>query len=502
MSTTNRSPWLGLIALCLPMLIVSMDVSVLFFAVPFISADLDPSAAQQLWIFDIYGFVLAGLLLTMGSVADRVGHRRLLVIGAVGFSIASLLAAYASSAEMLIGARALLAVSGATLMPSTLALIRHLFTDETQRAKAVATWTAVMTGGVAVGPVISGFLLEHFWWGSVFLINLPVMLLLLVVAPILLPGHTADPSRRIDPWSSLLALATILPVIEGIKTLASDGWALWRLALILVGIVAGALFIGRQQHLAHPLVDVTLLRDRRFATTIWINLIAMFGILGNAIIMTQYLQSVLGYSPLSAALWSLVPSVAIGFVAPLAATLSARVGRPPVMVGGLLLAASGFAVLAGFTTTDSLGVVLIGATFLAAGLVGTSTMVYDYVVGVAPPERAGSVAGLLETTSELGGALGIAILGSVVNVLYRNTFDFSGPAPAAAHKSLAGALAAARTWPGESGAALVGAGRSAYVHGLVGAGIVGAVLLVLTAGAAFGLLRGSSRPAPEREPAA
>ncbi len=183
MTAPARSPWPGLAALCLPMLIVSMDVSVLFFAVPFISADLNPTAAQQLWIFDVYGFVLAGLLLSMGAVADRVGHRRLLVIGATGFGIASVLAAYAGSAEMLIAARALLAVAGATLMPSTLALVRHLFVDEKARTKAVAIWTAVMTGGVAVGPIISGALLEHFWWGSVFLVNLPVMIMLLVAAP-------------------------------------------------------------------------------------------------------------------------------------------------------------------------------------------------------------------------------------------------------------------------------------------------------------------------------
>jgi MFS transporter, DHA2 family, multidrug resistance protein len=486
---TTRSPWLSLTALCLPMLIVSMDVSVLFFAVPFISADLDPSPAQQLWIFDIYGFVLAGLLLTMGAVADRVGHRRLLLIGAVGFSVASVIAAYASSAEMLIGARALLAVSGATLMPSTLALVRHVFTDDTQRAKAVATWTAVMTGGVALGPIISGILLEHFWWGSVFLINIPVMVLLLVVAPILLPGDTGDRTRRVDALSSLLALITILPVIEGIKTLAADGWSPARLAYLVVGAAAGLMFVRRQRHLAEPLVDLTLFADRRFSTTIWINLIAMFGILGNAIMMTQYLQSVLGKSPLSAALWSLVPSVAIVFVAPLSAVLATRIGRPPVMIGGLLIGGGGFLILATFTTGDSLMTVLIGATFLAGGLVATSAMVYDYVVGVAPAERAGAVAGLLETTSELGGALGIAVLGSVVNMVYRNTFEYSGAAEDPARESLGGALATARELPATTFDAVVDAARIAYVNGVAVASTVGAMVLVLTALAAVRLLR-------------
>ena len=183
----GRREWIALAVLILPILIASMDVSVLFFAVPFIAQDLQPTATQQLWIFDVYGFVLAGLLLTMGSLGDRIGRRRLLLIGAVAFSAASLLAAYAQSAEMLIAARAVLGVAGATLMPSTLALIRNLFHDETDRTKAVAIWSAALTGGVALGPIISGVLLEHYWWGSVFLINIPAMLLLLVTAPFLLP---------------------------------------------------------------------------------------------------------------------------------------------------------------------------------------------------------------------------------------------------------------------------------------------------------------------------
>ncbi|WP_020106827.1 MFS transporter [Nocardia sp. 348MFTsu5.1] len=486
---STRSPWFSLAALCLPMLIVSMDVSVLFFAVPFISADLDPSPAQQLWIFDIYGFVLAGLLLAMGAVADRIGHRRLLLIGAAGFSVASVLAAYATSAEMLIGARALLAVSGATLMPSTLALVRHIFTDETQRAKAVATWTAVMTGGVAVGPIISGILLEHFWWGSVFLINIPVMVLLVIVAPILLPGDTGDRKRRIDALSSLLVLITILPVIEGVKAIAADGWSPAHVAYLVLGVAAGLMFVRRQHHLAEPLVDLTLFADRRFSTTIWINLIAMFGILGNAIMMTQYLQSVLGRSPLSAAVWSLLPSIAIALVAPLAAVLASRIGRPPVMVGGLLVAGGGFVILAAFTTTDSLVSVLVGATFLAGGLVATSAMVYDYVVGVTPAERAGAVAGLLETTTELGGALGIAILGSVVNMVYHNTFQYSGASDDSARESLGGALAIARGLPANTGDALVDAARAAFVNGVAVASLVGAVVMVLTALAAIHLLR-------------
>src|ERR1700712_297288 len=221
----GRKEWAALTVLLLPLLLVSMDVSVLYFAVPFSSEDLTPTATQQLWIFDVYGFVLAGLLLTMGSLGDRIGRRKLLLIGAVGFSLASLVAAYSQSAEMLIGARALLGVAGATLMPSTLGLIRNMFHDAKQRSTAIAIWTAVMTGGIALVPVLSGFLLEHFWWGSVFLINIPAMVLLLALGPVLVPEVRTPGRSRFDLVSSGLSLAAVLPIIYGIKEWAAQGFA-------------------------------------------------------------------------------------------------------------------------------------------------------------------------------------------------------------------------------------------------------------------------------------
>ncbi|GAC01692.1 putative drug resistance transporter [Gordonia namibiensis NBRC 108229] len=485
----TRSPWFALIALCLPMLIVSMDVSVLFFAVPYIAADLGPTPEQQLWIFDVYGFVLAGLLLTMGSVADRVGHRRLLMIGATGFGVASLVAAFATSAGLLIGARALLAVAGATLMPSTLAMIRHVFDDAGQRAKAIAAWNAVLAGGVAVGPVISGLLLEHFWWGSVFLINVPIMAALLVAAPLLLPGDTATPSRRIDVLSAALALAAVLPAVAAIKNLAADGVTPGRLAVLGAGVLAGVLFVLRQRRIDEPMVDVGLLAERRFGGSMWLNLICLFALLGNAILMTQYLQSVLGYSPLRAALWSLLPSVAVAAVAPAAAVIAQRVGRQTVIVAGLVTGAAGFSVLASCTGTDSILPIMVGASVLAAGIVATTSMIADYVVGVAPAERAGATSGLLETSSEFGGALGIAILGSVVNAVFRTSFP-SELAEGEASRSLAGAVAAVRHLPGEQGAAVLDAARHAFVDGLVLAAWTGAGVLVVSAALAVWMLRG------------
>ncbi|GAA2061368.1 MFS transporter [Williamsia deligens] len=468
-------------ALCLPMLIVSMDVSVLFFAVPDIAADLRPSPAQQLWIFDVYGLVLAGLLLTMGAVADRVGHRRLLVIGATLFCGASLLAAFSTSAEMLIGARAILAIAGATLMPSTLALIRHLFTDDASRATAIGAWSAVMAGGVAVGPIVSGILLEHFWWGSVFLVNVPVMVALLVAAPLLLPGGTGDRTRRIDLLSAALALGAVLPTVGAVKALGTDGLTPTALAVLTAGLALGAVFVQRQLVLPHPLMELRLFSDRQFAAAIAVNLMAMFGVVGNAVLVTQYLQSVLGYSPLAAALWSLAPTVVVAMVAPASPGLAARFGRPVVMAGGLVVAAAGFVTTWG-GGVSSLWVMLAASPLIAGGLVAAATVVADHVVGVAPSDRAGAVAGMLETTSELGGGIGITVLGSVLTAVYRATVDTSVPGVTGpAVDGLAGAVASAGRLGGDAGRAVLDSARTAYVDGIHVASTCAAVLLLLTA---------------------
>ena len=472
----RRSPWLALSVLCLPMLIVSMDVSVLFFAVPGIAADLAPSPTQLLWIFDIYGFILAGGLLTMGAGADRVGHRRLLLAGAAAFSAASILAAFATSVEMLIGARALLAVAGATLMPSTLAMIRHVFDDEAARTKAVATWNAVLTGGVAVGPIISGVLLEHYWWGSVFLINIPVMVVLLVLAPLVLPGDTADPTRRVDLLSSALVLGSILPFIAGVKDIAADGWSASRVGLLAVGFGVGAVFVYRQRVLPDPMLDLRLLADRALATSIWTNLVCFFALLGIA------------------------PSVVVAAAAPLAAGSANRVGRPPVIVAGLLVAASGFVVLGALTGSNSLAVILVGAGMIAAGVVATTAMVTDHVIGIAPRARAGATSGLLETSSELGGALGIAILGSVLNVVYRAKFP-PDLATGEAARSLGGAAAGATHLSASAAAELLTVARGAFVVGQNAASWVAAAILIGTAVVAWVALRsGKVRPEASASP--
>ena len=495
----GRREWVALGVLCLPLLIASMDVSVLFFAVPSIARDLQPSASQLLWIFDVYGFVLAGLLLTMGAVGDRIGRRRLLLLGAAMFSGASLLAAYAPSAEMLILARALLGVGGATLMPSTLALIRNLFLDEADRAKAVAVWSAVLSAGVGLGPVVGGVLLEHFWWGSVFLINVPVMVLLLVAGPVLLPEFRAAGAARIDLLSAGLALGAVLPTVHAVKSFAVDGWSVSAILAAVCGVVLSAVFVRRQRSLANPLVDPALLGDRRVGGAVAVNIGAMFGVMGNAVVTTQYLQSVLGMTPLRAALWGLAPSAAVALAAPAAAALSSNLGRARVMTAGFLVAATGFVAMASIDATSHLAVLLVGAGLVACGTVAILTLVTDYVLGVAPPERAGSVSGLFETTSELGGALGMAVLGSVLAAVYAGRVGDllpTGLAPeaaAGAGDGIAGALAVAASLPQEAGEAVVRAGRTAYLSGMRVTDVVAATVMVGMALLTGLLLRGGER---------
>ncbi|CAL9449616.1 MFS transporter [Streptomyces sp. enrichment culture] len=474
-SRAGRREWTALGVLMLPLMLVSMDVSVLYFAIPAISADLEPSGTQQLWIFDIYAFVLAGLLMTMGSVGDRIGRRRLLLAGAAAFGAASLVAAYANSAEMLIAARAVLGIGGATLMPSTLALVRTMFTDPAQRAKAIALWSGVMTAGVALGSVLSGVLVEYFWWGSVFLVNLPAMALLLVLGPLLLP-ESRDPAPGRFDWPSVpLSMAAVLPVVYGLKEIPSEGWNVRYVVSVTVGLLFAALFVHRQRTVASPMISPALFGGRGFAPAVALNLVSAFGMLGSAFFTTQYLQSVLDKSALEAALWALLPSVPIGFAAPAATSLVQRgVHRAHVVTAGFAIAAGGYALLV-LVGTDSLWLVLAACGVLSSGIVMVMSQLMDLALGTVPVERAGSASSLMETGTEFGGALGMAVLGSIGTAVYRHGVPDS--APAAAHETLGGALAVADRLPGRAGDALATAAREAFTQGMQSAAIAGAVVL-------------------------
>jgi DHA2 family multidrug resistance protein-like MFS transporter len=491
----GRKEWIALGVLALPLLLVSMDVSVLYFAVPFIRADLGVSATEQLWIFDIYGFVLAGMLITMGALGDRIGRRKLLLFGAVAFGLASVAAAYAQTPEQLIAARAVLGIGGATLMPSTLALIRNMFHDAGQRQKAIAFWSAVMLGGISLGPVLGGVLLEHFWWGSVFLINTPAMVLLLVIAPVLLPEFKAPALGRFDLLGSVLSLAAVLPVIWGIKEIAAHGVDLWPVVAVVAGLLVGAAFLQRQRTAAYPMVELGMFRNRAFSGALAANTIGMLALVGNAVYMTQYLQLVLGMSPLKAALWALVPSVAVGGAAPLSTVLAARIDRAYVLGGAFLLAASGFVVLTQIEVASRLWVLLTGSGLLAGGLVMVMALVTEAVVGAVAPERAGSASALMETCSEFGGALGIAVLGSIGTAAYRSDLNLPANLPAGvadgAREGLPAATAAAAQLPAQLHDAVLAAARHAFNHSLNTAALVGSILLIATAVTITLVLRGT-----------
>ncbi|MFI7503136.1 MFS transporter [Streptomyces sp. NPDC049687] len=478
----GRREWTALGVLMLPLLLVSMDVSVLYFAIPAISADLEPSGTQQLWIFDIYAFVLAGLLMTMGSLGDRIGRRKLLLAGAAAFGAASLVAAYAGSAETLIAARAVLGIGGATLMPSTMALIRTMFTDPAQRAKAIGLWSGVMTAGIALGSVMSGVLVEYFWWGSVFLVNLPAMVLLLLLGPVLLP-ESKDPDPGRFDWPSVpLSMAAVLPVIYGLKEIPSEGWHTGYVVSITVGLLFAALFVHRQRTATDPMISPALFRGGGFTPAVVLNLVSSFGMMGSAFFTTQYLQSVLDKSALEAALWALLPSVPIGLAAPMATSLVQKgVNRAYVVTAGFLIGAAGYGLLA-LAGTDSMWLVLIACGVLASGIVMVISQMTDLAMGAAPTERAGSASSLLETGAEFGGALGMAVLGSIGTAVYRHEIPSSAPAPA--RETLGGALAMADRVPG-----LATAAREAFTSGMQGAAIAGTVLLAGAAVAAAVTLR-------------
>jgi DHA2 family multidrug resistance protein-like MFS transporter len=468
----TRREWIGLAVIALPCLLYSMDLTVLNLAVPQLSADLKPTSAQLLWIVDIYGFMVAGWLITMGNLGDRIGRRRLLLIGAAAFGVASVLAAFSKSAEMLIATRALLGIAGATLAPSTLSLIRNMFLDPGERTFAIGVWITSYSAGGAIGPLLGGVLLEHFWWGSVFLAGVPVMVLLLVVGPVLLPEYRDPAARRLDFASVVLSLGAVLPVIYGLKRIAEDGVA-WLPALtIAAGLAAGAAFVRRQRRLADPLIDLRLFRTSAFSASLATYTLGTFIAFGAFLFIAQYLQLVLGLSPLRAGLWML-PFFA-GFVLGSMASppMVQRVRPAYVMAAGLLLAAAGFGLLVQVDVASGLVPLVAGSFFFSLGLAPAFTLTNDLIVGNVAPERAGAASSISETGSELGGALGIAILGSIGTAVYRSAMADAVPAgvppeaASAASATLGAAVAIAEGLPRQLGAELVNAARGAFVQSL------------------------------------
>ena len=502
--------WLGLAVLALPTLLVTMDLSVLFLAVPALSRDLEPTSSEPLWITDIYGFLIAGSLITMGTLGDRIGRRRLLMIGGAAFALASLGAAFSQSAAVLIASRAVLGVAGATLAPSSLSLIRDLFADESQRTFAIGIWMSCFAAGAAVGPLVGGALLESFWWGSVFLINVPVMALMLVLAPRLLPESHNRAAGRFDLAAAALSLVAVLLVVFGVKRIAADGVGGIAAASILAGVAVAAAFIVREARTADPLIDVRLFRVPAFAASLAAMLMATFVMAGMLLFVSQYLQLVRGMGPLEAGVWSLpamLGSIAGSMLAPAAAARSPS-GR--VLVTSLALAGFGLAILATIGAVSALGVLVAGSLTMGLGAGAIGTVATDLVIGTVPPERAGAASGISETAGELGGALGIAVLGSIGAAVYRSQVGdaIAGGATGNRVDDARETLATALEAGSDLSASALAAAADAFVDGFQLAALTGAALLVAVALAAVAVFRWTGRgdkdagigcrPTPER----
>ncbi|QSB03989.1 MFS transporter [Natronoglycomyces albus] len=469
--------WLGLAVLTLPVLLIAIDMTVLGFAVPHLSEDLSPTSAQMLWIVDVYGFVLAGLLITMGSLGDRIGRRRLLMIGAVGFAVASVVAAYSQSAEMLIAARVLLGVAGATLMPSTLSLLRNMFPNESQRLLAIAIWASAFSGGMAAGPLVGGWLLEHFWWGSVFLLAVPVMVVIIGVGPLVLRESRNPEPGKFDFPSVVLSLAAMLPVVYGVKKLATGDNLALALTALVAGLAVGAWFVRRQLRLPHPLIDVRLFTIRTFSASVATNLMIVFSMVAALFFLTQYLQIVLGISPFNAGL-VLLPGLALSVVTSfIAVRLSRWMGLRAIILMGLTTVLAGFVALTQLPESDGAIFVAVAFGLIGVGIGLAETVTNGAILTAAPPARAGAASAISETAYELGGALGVAILGSVLSAFYR--FHLPAEAPAAAKETLGGAVNASRGMEAEEGAALMDAANTAFTNGIHLTSAIGAALVVL-----------------------
>jgi MFS transporter, DHA2 family, multidrug resistance protein len=479
----TRREWAGLAVIALACLLYAMDLTVLTLAVPSISADLHPSSTEMLWIVDIYGFLVAGFLITMGTLGDRIGRRRLLLIGAAAFGAASLLAAFSSSPEMLIASRALLGIAGATLAPSTLSLIRGMFEHDDQRTVAIGIWITSFSVGAAIGPLVGGVLLESFHWGSVFLIAVPVMALLLAIGPRLLPEFKDPDPGRLDLVSAALSLVAVLTVIFGVKAVARDGVDPASAAPVLAGLAFGAIFIQRQRRLAEPMIDLGLFRRPAFSLALGANTLAFAVVFGIEVFVAQYFQLVLGYSPLEAGLWSVPAAAAFVIGSQLTPPLAARVGPPVAMLGGILIAIVGVALLTQAGASDGPGLLVAGLVILSLGMAPLFTLAADLALGSAPPERAGAASGISETSSELGGALGLAMLGTIGTAVYRSETAKALPdgVEGAASDSLAGAVAVADGLPAALAADVLEPAREAFVHGLQVAATVSGALVVAAA---------------------
>ena len=487
--------WASLVVLMLPVLLVSVNNTALSFALPAISQGLHPTASQLLWIVDVYPLILAALLIPMGSLGDRMGRRKMLMIGSTGFGLVSLFAAFAPSAEWLLAARVGIAVFGSMLLPATLSLLRSVFRDDRQRTLAIAIWTAGFSAGAALGPIAGGFLLNHFWWGSVFLLAVPVLLAFLVAAPLILPESKDPHPGPVDPLSIVLAVLTMAPVVYGIKSLATGGSVLHGVLFIAVGALCGLLFARQQVAKDYPMLDLRFFRSPRFSGGLSVNMVSNVALFGFLFFFTQYLQLVNGTDPMTSGLL-MVPGLVLSILAGLGAERIARlVGIRTAVVLGLLLVAAGFFVVAFTDQMASSAPILVAFTVMSAGTGLATTLSTDLVVSSVPEAKAGAASAVSETGYEVGAVLGTAVLGGLTTAFYQAHLELpaavSADSAQIAHETLGGALDVAAESP--AGSVIADAAVAAFSSGMQWTALIGGVLVAVVALVLARVLRADRR---------
>jgi MFS transporter, DHA2 family, multidrug resistance protein len=493
----TRRDWLALGLLMFPVLLVAVDNTALTFALPAIAGALDTSGVELLWIVDAYPLVLAGLLIAMGSLGDRIGRRRLLIIGSIGFAAVSAATAFAPTAGWLIAGRACLGFFGAMLMPSTLSLIRNIFPDPNRRRLAIAIWAAGFSGGAALGPIFGGWLVEQFWWGAVLLVAVPIMLPLLAFGPAFIP-ESKDPSPgRVDAASILLSLLTMVPVVYGIKAFATEGPGPAALGSVAFGLAMGTAFISRQHRLQSPLLDMSLFSNRVFSMAITANVLALFSFNGFILFLAQHLQLLEGMSPSSAGM-AMIPALLATVVAGLAVVPAVRRIRPGfVVAAGLAMSAGGYSLVTFGSHANGPALLLAALLILALGVGTAETISNDLILGSVPPEKSGAASAISETGYEVGALLGTAVLGSILTASYQHNLRLpdglaeTAPGHSTAHagETLAGAMELAAALPAPLADTVRHAAGAAFDSGVHVTAMIGLVLMATAAVLAAVVLR-------------
>ncbi len=494
-SITKGRRWSALIVLMLPVLLVSVDNTVLSFAVPSIARALEPTGTQQLWIIDSYSLVLAGLLVPMGSLGDRIGRKKLLLIGSTGFAVISVLAAFAPSAGWLIAARAVLGFFGAMLMPSTLSLIRNIFINPNERRTAIAVWAAMFSGGAALGPIVGGFLLEHFDWGSVFLMSVPVLVPFLICAPFLIPESKDPNPGPVDVVSILLVMAAMTPTVFAIKHFAEIGMDLIGPLALIIGAVCMWLFVRRQLRRSIPMLDVILFRNKVFTGAILANLLNILSMTGFIFFVSQHLQLVSGLTPMEAGIF-LIPGLALTIVAGLLIVRVVRRVHPAVIIAvALLINGVGYLIVALTDNAATNAGLMIAFILLGAGVGAGETISNDLMLSSVPAEKAGAASAISETSYEVGAVLGTAVLGGILTAVYRLNVDIPAELNEAqavsAHETLGGASQVAQQVGGDAGAQLLNSAQHAFDSGVVWTSAISVVIMVVAALQTYVMVRGA-----------